>query len=122
MPASRSVALDLMLRTFMNSSEFHSSEFHSSNPRVWDNIAKLVPGTTPQQVSEQRMSSRRPLILRSSCAYRVCVKISAHTLYFCYLYAVFLHHECSAVRGGRNCAVSPAAQWLATTLVIYNTH
>ena len=45
-PASRAVALDLVLRTFMN-----SAEFQPSNPRIWDNIAKLVPGTTPQQVS-----------------------------------------------------------------------
>ncbi len=44
-PASRAVALDLMLRTFMN-----SADFHTSNPKIWDNIAKLVPGTTPQQV------------------------------------------------------------------------
>ncbi len=46
-PASRTVALDLMLRTFMN-----SADFHISNPRIWENISKLVPGTTPQQVSE----------------------------------------------------------------------
>ena len=46
-PASRAVALDLMLRTFMN-----SAEFHPSNPKIWENIAKLVPGTTPQQVRE----------------------------------------------------------------------
>lgn len=44
-PASRAVALDLMLRTFMN-----SADFHPSNPKIWENIAKLVPGTTPQQV------------------------------------------------------------------------
>ena len=44
-PASRAVALDLVLRTFMN-----SAEFHPSNPKIWDNIAKLVPGTTPQKV------------------------------------------------------------------------
>ncbi len=46
--ASRAVALDLMLRTFMN-----SADFHTSNPKIWDNIAKLVPGTTPQQVMMQ---------------------------------------------------------------------
>ncbi|XP_064392839.1 SANT and BTB domain regulator of class switch recombination-like [Halichondria panicea] len=47
-PASRAVALDLMLRTFMN-----SADFHTSNPRIWDNIAKLVPGTTPQQCAQR---------------------------------------------------------------------
>ena len=44
-PASRTVALDLVLRTFMN-----SADFCVSNPKIWENIAKLVPGTTPQQV------------------------------------------------------------------------
>ena len=43
--ASRAMALDLMLRTFMN-----SGDFQPSNAKIWDNIAKLVPGTTPQQV------------------------------------------------------------------------
>ncbi|XP_064392862.1 uncharacterized protein LOC135340440 isoform X1 [Halichondria panicea] len=47
-PASRAVALDLMLRTCMN-----SADFHTSNPRIWDNIAKLVPGTTPQQCAQR---------------------------------------------------------------------
>ena len=51
-PASRAVALDLMLRTFMN-----SAEFHPSNPKIWDNIAKLVPGTTPQQVCVEIIST-----------------------------------------------------------------
>lgn len=44
--ASRAIALDLMLRTFMN-----SPDFQPYNPRVWDSVAKLVPGTTAQQVS-----------------------------------------------------------------------
>lgn len=45
-PASRAVALDLVLRTFMN-----SADFQVSNPKIWENISKIVPGTTPQQVS-----------------------------------------------------------------------
>ena len=44
--AHRAVALDLMLRTFMN-----SPEFQPYNPRMWEGISKLVPGTTPHQVS-----------------------------------------------------------------------
>lgn len=44
-PASRALALDLVLRTFMN-----SADFSLSSGRVWDNISRLVPGTTPQQV------------------------------------------------------------------------
>ena len=52
-PASRAVALDLMLRTFMN-----SADFHTSNPKIWDNIAKLVPGTTPQQVNRESDDTR----------------------------------------------------------------
>ncbi|XP_019848808.1 PREDICTED: uncharacterized protein LOC100634973 isoform X2 [Amphimedon queenslandica] len=42
--AHRAVALDLMLRTFMN-----SPEFQPYNPRMWEGISKLVPGTTPHQ-------------------------------------------------------------------------
>ena len=42
---SRTVALDLMLRTFMNSSEFN--DIQNKN---WDAIAKLIPGTTTQEV------------------------------------------------------------------------
>ena len=49
--ASRAVALDLMLRTFMN-----SADFQASNPKIWENIARLVPGTTPQQVRRGRTS------------------------------------------------------------------
>ncbi|XP_071946581.1 SANT and BTB domain regulator of class switch recombination-like isoform X2 [Antedon mediterranea] len=45
---SRMVALDLMLRTFMNSTEFN--DIQSKN---WDAIAKLIPGTTPREC-EQR--------------------------------------------------------------------
>ena len=52
-PASRAVALDLMLRTFMN-----SADFHPSNPKIWENIAKLVPGTTPQQVRQYCLNFR----------------------------------------------------------------
>lgn len=55
-PASRTVALDLMLRTFMN-----SADFHVSNPKIWENIAKLVPGTTPQQVCLAQGSLQAPL-------------------------------------------------------------
>ena len=51
MSASRSVALDLMLRTFMN-----SSQFQASRPRVWENVSRLVPGTTPQQVRHRDYS------------------------------------------------------------------
>ncbi len=46
-PASRAVALDLVLRTFMNSADFNNV----SNSKMWDHISKLVPGTTPKQVS-----------------------------------------------------------------------
>ena len=45
-PTSRALALDLVLRTFMN-----SADFSLSNSKIWDNISRLVPGTTPQQVS-----------------------------------------------------------------------
>ncbi|XP_033123489.1 uncharacterized protein KIAA1841 homolog isoform X3 [Anneissia japonica] len=41
---SRMVALDLMLRTFMNSTEFN--DIQSKN---WDAISKLIPGTTPKE-------------------------------------------------------------------------
>ncbi len=44
--ASRALALDLVLRTFMN-----STDFNVSNGKIWDNISRLVPGTTPLQVS-----------------------------------------------------------------------
>lgn len=43
--AQRAVALDLMLRTFMN-----SPDFQPNNIRMWEGIAKLVPGVTTQQV------------------------------------------------------------------------
>ena len=43
--AHKAVTLDLMLRTFMN-----SQDFQPHNPRMWEGIARLVPGTTPQQV------------------------------------------------------------------------
>lgn len=42
--AHRAVTLDLMLRTFMN-----SPDFQPHNPRMWEGIARLVPGTTPHQ-------------------------------------------------------------------------
>ncbi|XP_072024179.1 SANT and BTB domain regulator of class switch recombination-like [Amphiura filiformis] len=45
---SRAVALDLMLRTFMNSSEFN--DIQNKN---WDAIAKLIPGTTPQECAKR---------------------------------------------------------------------
>ena len=46
--AHRAVALDLMLRTFMN-----SPDFQPYNPKMWDGIAKMIPGISPQQVSLQ---------------------------------------------------------------------
>ena len=45
--ASQAVALDLMLRTFMNSSEFN--DIQNKN---WDTIAKLIPSATTQEVRE----------------------------------------------------------------------
>ncbi|XP_071497150.1 SANT and BTB domain regulator of class switch recombination-like [Diadema antillarum] len=45
---SRAVALDLMLRTFMNSSEFNDMQ-----PKNWDAIAKLIPGTMPQECAQR---------------------------------------------------------------------
>ncbi|XP_022085885.1 uncharacterized protein KIAA1841 homolog [Acanthaster planci] len=45
---SRAVALDLMLRTFMNSSDFNNMQ--SKN---WEAIAKLIPGTTPQECAKR---------------------------------------------------------------------
>ncbi|XP_070572412.1 SANT and BTB domain regulator of class switch recombination-like [Ptychodera flava] len=48
MSASRAVALDLMLRTFMNSSEFN--DMHNKN---WEAIAKLIPGTTAKQCAKR---------------------------------------------------------------------
>ena len=47
--AHRAVALDLMLRTFMN-----SPDFQPYNPKMWDGIAKMIPGISPQQVSLAR--------------------------------------------------------------------
>ena len=44
--AHRTVALDLLLRTFMN-----SPDFQPYNPKMWDGIAKMIPGISPQQVS-----------------------------------------------------------------------
>ena len=44
-PTSRLVTLDLMLRTFMNSVEFTRME-----PKNWDAVARLVPGTTAREV------------------------------------------------------------------------
>ncbi|XP_002737594.3 SANT and BTB domain regulator of class switch recombination-like, partial [Saccoglossus kowalevskii] len=48
MSALRAVALDLMLRTFMNSSEFN--EMLNKN---WEAIAKLIPGTTAKQCAKR---------------------------------------------------------------------
>ncbi len=45
--AQKAVTLDLMLRTFMN-----SPDFQPNNPKMWEGIARLVPGTTPQQVRQ----------------------------------------------------------------------
>ncbi|XP_071790076.1 SANT and BTB domain regulator of class switch recombination-like isoform X1 [Asterias amurensis] len=45
---SRAVALDLILRTFMNSSDFNNMQ--SKN---WDAISKLIPGSTPQECSRR---------------------------------------------------------------------
>ena len=56
--AHRLVALDLMLRTFMN-----SPDFQPYNPRMWEGIAKLVPGTTPQQVGN---------LDSTSCSFAMC--------------------------------------------------
>eukprot|EP00057_Strongylocentrotus_purpuratus_P034960 XP_797202.4 PREDICTED: uncharacterized protein KIAA1841 homolog [Strongylocentrotus purpuratus] len=45
---SRAVALDLMLRTFMNTSEFNDMQ-----PKNWGAIAKLIPGTMPQECAQR---------------------------------------------------------------------
>ena len=45
------VALDLMLRTFMNSSEFNNIQ-----NKNWDAVAKLIPGTTPHEVRPQKIN------------------------------------------------------------------
>lgn len=50
--ASKNLALDVMLRTFMNSTEFQNLKFKN-----WDSVAKLVPGITARQV--KRSLSRR---------------------------------------------------------------
>ncbi|XP_065831094.1 SANT and BTB domain regulator of class switch recombination-like isoform X2 [Oscarella lobularis] len=42
--ATRAVTLDLMLRTFMNSTEFVRME-----PKNWEAVARLIPGTTAKQ-------------------------------------------------------------------------
>lgn len=42
--ASKNLALDVMLRTFMNSTEFQNLKFKN-----WDSVAKLVPGITARQ-------------------------------------------------------------------------
>lgn len=50
--ASKNLALDVMLRTFMNSTEFQSLKFKN-----WDSVAKLIPGVTAKQV--KKIISRR---------------------------------------------------------------
>lgn len=93
-PTSRSssVALDLMLRTFMN-----STEFQSSNPRVWENISKLVPGTTPQQVNFIEIITADNL--------HVCtLSLQYHSIF------ALIITCCSAVKDGKNCAPSQATQ------------
>ncbi|XP_062500818.1 SANT and BTB domain regulator of class switch recombination-like isoform X2 [Corticium candelabrum] len=47
-PTSRLVTLDLMLRTFMNSVEFTRME-----PKNWDAVARLVPGTTARECAKR---------------------------------------------------------------------
>ena len=59
-PPSRAVALDVMLRTCLNSSEFQSS------PKNWENIARLVPGTTPQQVRACKRKREREAFFSSA--------------------------------------------------------
>ena len=44
---SKNLAMDIMLRTFMNSTELQSSKFKN-----WDSIAKLIPGITAKQVKK----------------------------------------------------------------------
>ena len=44
---SRNMALDLMLRTLMNSREFRETD------KNWEAVAKLIPGSTSQQVSTE---------------------------------------------------------------------
>lgn len=63
--AHRAVALDLMLRTFMN-----SPEFQPYNPRMWEGISKLVPGTTPHQVSSLDPVMRIIYLLFMQCIQR----------------------------------------------------
>ena len=50
--ASKALALDIMLRTFMNSTEFQNLKFKN-----WESIAKLIPGTTAKQV--KKITNRR---------------------------------------------------------------
>ncbi|KAL9981392.1 hypothetical protein ACROYT_G010092 [Oculina patagonica] len=45
---SQNLAVDLMLRTLMNSPEFRESE-----NKNWEGVAKLVPGSTPQQCAKR---------------------------------------------------------------------
>ena len=58
--AHRAVALDLMLRTFMN-----SPDFQPYNPKMWDGIAKMIPGTSPQQVSHGVLGAVCPYLCGS---------------------------------------------------------
>lgn len=51
--ATRAVTLDLMLRTFMNSTEFVRME-----PKNWEAVARLIPGTTAKQVRDRETSPR----------------------------------------------------------------
>lgn len=42
---AQNLAVDLMLRTLMNSPEFRESE-----NKNWEGVAKLIPGSSAQQV------------------------------------------------------------------------
>ena len=44
---ARAVSRDLLLKTYMK-----STDLRISNSKMWDSISKMVPETTPQQVSE----------------------------------------------------------------------
>lgn len=68
---SKNLALDIMLRTFMNSTEFQNLRFKN-----WDSVAKLIPGITAKQV--KTITSGRDLFFyrRDGHYLKLCDKLT----------------------------------------------
>lgn len=65
---SKNLALDIMLRTFMNSTEFQNLKIKN-----WDSVAKLVPGITAKQV--KKITSRRDYWFTSLLLWWALIKV-----------------------------------------------